>query len=76
MDPFIEAIWNQMPEIKEDQEYVIIRTRLDSQLKAGMGEDFAEKIWDLADEIAIQQSGEAFQQGFRLAGRLLLSMLA
>lgn len=76
MDPLIEEIWCHMPEIKETDEDAGIRARLNRQLVAAMGEEFAEKVWGIADEITGQQSREAFQQGFRLAGRLLLAMLS
>ncbi len=76
MDPFIEDLWDQMPDILDDPELLHVRARLNEQLRAGMGTEFSEKIWDIADEMTAQQKRESFQQGFRFAGRLVLAMLA
>lgn len=65
-----------MPELPDDPEFQSVRASLDRQLVAGMGVEFAEKVWDIAEAISDQQSREAFQQGFRFAGHLLLAMLA
>ena len=38
-----------------------------------MGGDFAEEVWTAAGDELLLASEQAFQNGFRLAGRLLLA---
>ena len=41
-----------------------------------MGADFFEEVWNTVGDELLLSTNQAFQNGFRLAGRFLLAMLA
>ena len=74
MDPLLEALWNEMPEIQASDSLQRLRRTIHADLAAGP--DLADNLWALFDETMDEGLREAFRQGFGASLRLLLAMLA
>ena len=72
MDPLLEALWNEMPEIQASDSLQRLRRTIHADLASAAGPD----LWALFDETMDEGLREAFRQGFGASLRLLLAMLA
>ena len=76
MDPLLEALWNEMPEIQASDSLQRLRRTTHADLASAAGPDLADNLWALFDETMDEGLREAFRQGFGASLRLLLAMLA
>ena len=75
----LELLCNSIPDSpwEENLEELDHLTRsLDRRLQEGMGEEFAEKVRNAAEELSELRCRAAFRQGMQTAGRLFRIMLA
>lgn len=65
--------YNRTPGYREIQQ---TRDAQFEKIKKALGAGFADEVWSAAADAAGIEWDLAFERGFQLAGRLLLSMLA
>ena len=76
MDPLLEALWNEMPEIQASDSLQRLRRTIHADLASAAGPDLADNLWALFDETMDEGLREAFRQGFGASLRLLERVFA
>ena len=70
----LELLWNSITDSPWELEH--LTRSLDRRLQEGMGEEFAEKVRNAAEELSELRCRAAFRQSMQTAGRLFRIMLA
>ena len=61
MDPLLEALWNEMPEIQASDSLQRLRRTIHADLASAAGPDLADNLWALFDETMDEGLREAFR---------------
>ena len=67
MDPLLEALWNEMPEIQASDSLQRLRRTIHAALASAAGPDLADNLWALFDET--MDEGSAKPSGRALGPR-------
>ena len=76
MDPLLEALWNEMPEIQASDSLQRLRRTIHADLASAAGPDLGETLWALIDETMDEGLPEPIRQGNGASLRLQLELLA